>query len=139
MSAANSARISKRPIDPQYGSQPKSPAPFQGSFSKENMTDLSPAEEMIPETAVTCSHAPGHAAPLHPSPLEGHPVSKLIPVLPEQSPSTIESWPATKLPASEAAVLGLKKGWMLQPTTSTTPQRVPALACQMSKGSVVVI
>ena len=45
---------------------------------------------------------------------------------------------ATKVPASEAVTLVLKKAWMLDAKTSMTGQRVAASDCRTSIGSVVV-
>ncbi len=122
---------------PQLCSQLNAPASFQRSFTNENMTDFPPALEVMPATAVACSLVPGHAAPLQ-SPAEGHPVSRLIPDLPEHSESTMASWEATKEPAWSAVTSPLKNGWMLQPTTSTTSQSTAVFSCQMFRGSVVV-
>ena len=124
-------------MTPQNCSQLNAPGAFHPSLENERIALFPPAAATMPFTAVACSDGPAQAAPLQ-SPDDGQPVSRLMPDLPEQRPSTIWSWEATKEPAWLASTSELKKGWMLQPTTSTTSQRTSTDSCQMLRGSVVV-
>ena len=122
---------------PQLLSTPKSPSSFHKSSTKLNTALLPPAACTIPRTATACSRSPGTAAPFA-CPALGHPVSRLYASNPGQILDRMASSEATKVPAEEASMALLKKGWMFAAARSRTGQRVWACWTRTERGSVVV-
>jgi len=72
---------------PNEVSQPQSPAAFHKSSKKDSTQDLPPTVSAMLWRAIAWFAGLGHETPMQ-FPAEGHPVSKLMPVLPGQRAST---------------------------------------------------